>query len=139
VAALGGRIYAVGGRTGGGNLDAAEAYDPRSRRWSRLPPLPTARSGLGAAVAAGLVVTVGGEGPEGTFPEVEAYDPRARRWRTLPPSPAPRHGVGVAAVGRRVYSLLGGPTPGLSTSAAVLALTLPRGGPFRPAEAAGRP
>ena len=114
VAALGGRIYVLGGRTAGldSNRRAAEAYDPARGRWLRLPPMPTARGGTSAAAAAGLVVSVGGEGPDGTYPQAEAYDPRTRRWRSLPASPEPRHGLGVAASGRRVYALLGGPTPG---------------------------
>jgi N-acetylneuraminic acid mutarotase len=126
VAALGGRIYALGGRTGGldTNLRAAEAYDPARGRWYRLPPMPTARGGTAAAATTSLVVSVGGEGPGGTYPQAEAYDPARRRWRSLPPSPQPRHGLGVVGIGRRVYALLGGPTPGLSASDAALTIVV---------------
>jgi hypothetical protein len=119
-------VVVVGGRVGGlgGNLDLAEAYDPAARRWTALPPMPTARGGLAAAATSdGLVVAVGGEAAA-TFPEAEALDPRTGRWRSLPPLPTPRHGLGVVALGRVVYVLAGGPRPGLHASAANEAIDL---------------
>jgi hypothetical protein len=108
-------VYTVGGRTGGigSNLDAFEVYDPGTRTWTALSPLPTPRGGLAAAATcAGHVVAVGGEA-EATFSEAEAFDVRAGTWRSLPPLPTPRHGLGVAAVGARLYTFAGGPKPGL--------------------------
>ena len=126
VAALGGRIYALGGRTAGldTNLRTADAYDIAARRWSTLPRAPQARGGCAAASVSGRVLLVGGEEPGGTIARVDAFDPRTRRWSSLPPSPQPRHGVGVAATGGSVFQLLGGPRPGLTTSATALELTL---------------
>ena len=127
-AASGGRVYVVGGRTGGlgGNLAAAEVFDPAAGRWSAVADLPTARGGLAAtATAGGQVVAVGGEAAA-TFPEAEAFDPASGRWRSLPPLPTPRHGLGVVAVGDVVYVLAGGPRPGLHTSAANEAIDLGR-------------
>jgi hypothetical protein len=46
--------------TPAGPLDAHEAYDPRQRRWLPLHPIPTARYGLGVAVAEGRLYAVGG-------------------------------------------------------------------------------
>jgi N-acetylneuraminic acid mutarotase len=127
VAALGGRIYAVGGRTAGfdTNLDLAEALRPAGRRWVRLPSLPDRRGGTALAAGKGLLVSVGGEEPAGTIAEVYAYAPGSRRWRRLPDLATPRHGLGVEVVGRRVYAIAGGPEPGLSVSGANEALTLP--------------
>ena len=45
VAALDGRIYAIGGRVDGSysrNLSTNEAYDPATNRWERRAHLPTA-------------------------------------------------------------------------------------------------
>ena len=66
--ALGGRVYALGGRLAGydTNLAVVESYDPARNRWSRLPDLPDARGGTGAAALAGRIVSVGGESPAGT-------------------------------------------------------------------------
>lgn len=128
VASLGGRVYAVGGRTAGleTNVAAADVYDPIARRWSRLPDPPTRRGGNGTAVADRLVVAVGGEGPDGTIREVEAFDPSDGTWRRLPRSPVGRHGVGVVGIGRTVYQAMGGPKPGLTVSATLFALRVPR-------------
>ncbi len=85
----------------------------------------TPRSGNGAASTSnGWVIALGGEGPNGTIGEVEAWDASARRWRTLPDMPTPRHGLGVVALGRRAFTLLGGPQPGFAYSAAVEILSV---------------
>jgi hypothetical protein len=120
VTALGGRVYAVAGRTSGldTNLTHLESYRPGDRRWTRLPPVPGSRGGTGAAALAGLVVSVGGEEPAGTIGEVYAYRVGTRRWQRLEDLPTPRHGLGVAALGGRVYVIGGGPEPGLTVSGA---------------------
>jgi len=108
------RLYTVGGRTrAAGNLAAFETFDPSSGRWSRLPDLPTERGGLAAAATcSGQIIAVGGEA-ESTFAEAESYDVRARSWRSLPPMPTPRHGLGAVVAGATLYTLAGGPRPGL--------------------------
>jgi non-specific serine/threonine protein kinase len=120
VTAARGRLYALGGRTRGfeTNLRTFEVWTPGTQRWRRLAPLPQARGGTGAAVAAGSIVSVGGEAPSGTIAPVYAYDLARGRWRRLPDLPTPRHGLGVAAIGTRVYALAGGPLPGLTVSSA---------------------
>ena len=126
VTALGGRVYALGGRLAGidTNLRTLQVLDPRTRRWTRLPPIPHARGGTGVAAVGTELVSVGGEEPSGTIASVYAYDTRTRRWRRLPDLPTPRHGLGVAAAGRRVYVVAGGPRPGLFVSDANEVLTL---------------
>jgi len=54
---------------------------PAANRWGRRAPLPTARSGIAAAILDERVVIVGGEAPIGTHNEVEAYDPKTNDWR----------------------------------------------------------
>lgn len=125
----GGELYVFGGRSGSRNLNVVERFDPRRGRWARLPHLLHARSGFSAAVVAGKPVVFGGEEltPEGeTIAPVELYDPQARRWRSLPPMRTPRHGLGGAALGRRIYALEGGPTPGFAFSNRIEFLDLPR-------------
>ena len=93
----------------------AERYDPRRRRWERLPPMRRARAGIAsAAVSRGRVVVFGGEdfGTGRTIAEVELYDPATRRWRSLPDMRTPRHGLGGVSRGNRVYAIEGGPQPG---------------------------
>jgi N-acetylneuraminic acid mutarotase len=120
VAALGGKIYAVGGRTAGfdTNMARVEAFDPRTGRWTRRSKVPGRRGGTGAAGTGHSIVSVGGEAPHGTIRTVYRYDVMRRRWSRLPNLPTARHGLGVAAVGGKVYVIGGGTSPGLSVSQA---------------------
>jgi hypothetical protein len=120
-AAVGRRVYALGGRSAGIDTNTArfEVYDPATRRWTRLAPVPQARGGTGAAYANGRIVSIGGEQPQGTIRTVYAYELRTRRWRRLADLPTPRHGLGVVAARGRVYAVAGGPVPGLTVSGAV--------------------
>lgn len=125
-AAAKGRVYAVGGRSAGIDTNTArfESYDPRTRRWTRLIPVPQARGGTGAVYVNGRIVSIGGERPQGTIRAVYAYELRTKRWRRLADLPSPRHGLGVVAAASRVYALAGGPEPGLTVSGAVESLTV---------------
>jgi N-acetylneuraminic acid mutarotase len=125
--ALGGRVYAIGGRLAGidTNLRTVEALDPRSGRWRTVAKLPSARGGTGVAAVGGMIVSVGGEEPRGTIATVYAYDPRRDRWSSLPDLPTPRHGLGVVSFGGRVWTIAGGPVPGLTVSGAVESLPVP--------------
>jgi N-acetylneuraminic acid mutarotase len=126
-AAEGPRVYALGGRSAGIDTNTArfESYDPRTRRWTRLAPVPQARGGTGAALVKGRIVSIGGERTGGTIRSVYAYELSTKRWRRLADLPSPRHGLGVVAHGGRVYALAGGPQPGLTVSGAVESLQLP--------------
>jgi Kelch motif len=127
--ASGGRFYVFAGRDAG-NLNVAERYDPRRRVWEELPPLRGARGGIASArLRDDRIVVFGGERlePGGTtIAQVELFDPRRRRWSSLPALRTPRHGLGGAALGRRVYAIEGGPTPGFDFSNAIEYLDVPR-------------
>jgi N-acetylneuraminic acid mutarotase len=68
--ALDGWIYLFGGETfdpgDERTFDAAERYDPQDDRWEVLPPMPSTRHGLGAAVVGSDIYVVSG-GPEPGF------------------------------------------------------------------------
>jgi N-acetylneuraminic acid mutarotase len=123
-----GHFYVIGGRDSG-NLADVERYDPRRRRWQRLPDLATARSGIASVrLRDGRIVVFGGERlePGGTtIRPVEMLDPRRRRWTSLPGMRTPRHGLGGAALGRRVFALEGGPSPGFAFSDTLETLLVP--------------
>jgi len=118
VAAVGGKIYVIGGRIGAAfitsasNTDVVEAYDPATDTWSRpLERMPTPRSAIGWAVADGKIYVVGGEFQDrrmlGAFRAVEAYDPAKNRWYIMPSMPNPRHGLAVGVIGQRLYAVSG--------------------------------
>jgi N-acetylneuraminic acid mutarotase len=118
VTTSGGRVYAIAGRTAGidTNLTLNEVYDPKSRSWKRLAPVPEPRGGTGAAAIATTIVSVGGEQPGGTIGSVYAYDVLGDTWRKLPDLRTPRHGLGVVAAFGRIWTLAGGEEPGLFVS-----------------------
>jgi hypothetical protein len=72
------------------------------------------------------LISVGGEAPSGTLRRVYGFNLRTRTWRRFRDLPTPRHGLGVVAHGGRLYTLAGGPRPGLFVSGANEYLTLPR-------------
>ena len=74
--------------------------------------MPTARSGIAAAVIDGEILIFGGEAPSGTFDEVEGYDPEADSWTGYASMPTARHGLGVTVVTGRAYVISGGTWPG---------------------------
>jgi N-acetylneuraminic acid mutarotase len=124
-AAIDGIFYAVGGRAGA-LFDVLEAYDPASRAWTPLAPMPTARGGLAGTAFAGRLFTFGGEGnpvdPNGIFAQVEVYDPGSNTWDALPDMLTPRHGMGAAVSGKRIFVPGGATVAGFDASAANEAL-----------------
>jgi N-acetylneuraminic acid mutarotase len=62
---LDGLIYLFGGETFSPptTFNNVERYDPRANSWVELPPMPTARHGLGAGVIGGSIHVVSG-GPQ---------------------------------------------------------------------------
>jgi N-acetylneuraminic acid mutarotase len=117
-AAVNGKIYVIGGRTGHGfimsatNTDVVEEYDPANDLWSAPKErLPTARSGGGWGTDGRRIYVAGGEVTTkqlvGAFRAIEAYDPATNFWATLPPMPMPRHGVAGAVIGNRFHLVSG--------------------------------
>jgi uncharacterized protein (TIGR03437 family) len=124
--AVGGKLYAIGGRLGNGTVqgDVFE-FDPGARAWRKRAPMPTPRAGIASGVIAGKIIVFGGEGPsgrpEGTYAQVEEYDPEKNTWRSLTPMPNPRHGFYGATVssgpdGEAIYLPSGGLVAGLNVS-----------------------
>jgi hypothetical protein len=64
--AAGGRIVVAGGEEATGTIGEVEAYDPATRRWSRLPGMATPRHGLGVVSRGRRVFTIEG-GPTPGF------------------------------------------------------------------------
>ena len=118
-------VFTVGGRflSPGAVSAALERFDPVTGGWERLPAMPTARGGQGAAMVGGRLVVAGGEDPSGAYGEVEAYDLVAQGWSDLPPLPTPRHGLSVERVGSELLALVGGTTFGVAPSTVAQSLT----------------
>lgn len=106
LAALDGRIYAVGGSSmdlsGPATADCA-CFDPVMMEWSMIEPMPTAREHLAIGAASGLLVAIGGRNGGDVAPEMagatEIFDPGTASWRAGSPLPVPRSGMGIASSG----------------------------------------
>jgi N-acetylneuraminic acid mutarotase len=118
VAAVGRRIYAIGGRIGAAfitvasNTDVVEEYDPSADAWGPIRArMPTPRSAIAWGVHEGRIYIAGGEFQDArmmaTYRGVEAYEPATNRWSVMPPMPVPRHGLAGAVVGDRLHLVSG--------------------------------
>jgi len=108
VAALGGKLYVVGGRTiskVGGQLcldsvNTAECFSPSSNSWTQLPPMSIGREWCGVAALDSFLYVVGGYSyMAGSLNTVERYSLASNRWEPLPPMSTRREGCGVAVLG----------------------------------------
>jgi serine/threonine-protein kinase PknK len=106
-------VYTVGGRllSSDKNSAALERFDPQSRSWTTLAPMPTPRGSFGATFIDGRILAIGGEEPTRVLGVAEMYDIAGGSWTTLPPLPTPRHAEVVATVGNTVYCIGGANRP----------------------------
>lgn len=108
VAAVEGRIYAIGGETPAGVTGVVEAYDPLQRTWSLRATKPVPVANVGGAALGGKIYVPGGFISSGQVTDsVEVYDPVADEWGQAAPLPAPRAAYALAAYGEKLY-LFGG-------------------------------
>src|SRR5215468_8818668 len=109
-AAVGDKLFALGGGVAGKAVPRNEEYDPATDRWQARAPLPQPRDHLGVAVHDGKIYTFGGftsSVHQGAGDVVFEYDPASDRWRTLAPMKAPRAAVGVAVLAGKIH-VIGG-------------------------------
>ncbi|WP_308190297.1 Kelch repeat-containing protein [Pseudonocardia sp. TRM90224] len=115
-------VYAVGGRdlSSSKNTGAFERFDPTTGAWEKLPAMPMARGGAGAAFFDGRIIVAGGEEPTRVLDTVESFDLDTGAWRTLAPLKVARHGMAVATVGNSVLAVNGAQRPTHQQSASVV-------------------
>ena len=97
LAAVGGKLYVVGGSVGGVAVPQIDEYDPPSNGWRAGKAMPKGLDHLGVAVVGNKIITVGGfigSVHRGAVSDVYEYDPAADSWRTLAPMKNPRGSVG---------------------------------------------
>jgi N-acetylneuraminic acid mutarotase len=102
-AAVGGRVYAIGGADGFGNAVATvRAYEPAERRWIDRRPMTVARRDPAVTVMDGEIWVIGGWN-NGARPSVEIYAPATDTWRNGTLLPEPRTGAVAVAHSGEVY------------------------------------
>jgi len=97
-------LYVFGGDRGTTVAEAA-VYDPALNSWSELPPMPTPRNHLAAAVLRGRIYVVGGR--PGNIAVNEAFDPLRNTWTAKAPMPTARSGIAAAAAGNFLFAFGG--------------------------------
>jgi N-acetylneuraminic acid mutarotase len=79
-----GRIYVVGGTSGGNELAACEYYQPGMTGWNTLTPMAIPRKDVAASALGGQIYVSGGNAWETSgiaFPRgLEVFDPGANTW-----------------------------------------------------------
>ncbi|AOY76010.1 Kelch repeat-containing protein [Clostridium formicaceticum] len=108
VAAVNGKIYAIGGL---GGINKVEEYDPETDRWTTKANMPTGRYGLDVAVVNGKIYAIGGYNG-GYINKVEEYNPVTNTWTTKANMPTARSHLGVAVVNGKIYAVGGSNSSG---------------------------
>jgi hypothetical protein len=98
--ALGDRLYAIGGESGGTQVAATETYDPAANAWTDLPALPQPRNHVAGFLYHNLACVAGGRPPETS--RVDCYDPAAGAWSALPSLPTVTAGASAGSFGDEV-------------------------------------
>ncbi|XP_063771772.1 kelch-like protein 6 isoform X2 [Pseudophryne corroboree] len=81
MAALCGRVYAVGGFDGSQRIHSVESYDPFHNCWTEVAPLAISVSSFAAASHKNKLYVIGG-GPNGKLAtdRTQCYDPSTNKW-----------------------------------------------------------
>jgi hypothetical protein len=108
-AVINGKIYVVGGDTGGsGQVDTLYEYDPAGDAWTPRAAMPGGvRWSVVSAEIGGKLYAVGGRVDAAFVDRNECWDPATNTWTAKAPVPVPRDGVVAAAIGGKLY-LAGG-------------------------------
>ncbi|MDE2292323.1 MAG: fibronectin type III domain-containing protein, partial [Elusimicrobia bacterium] len=109
-AALGGKVYVVGGGAdAGADTAATEVFDPVANQWTGAASMHTARNPAVAALG-GKLYALGGCGNFNCTVSVstaEAYNPETDTWTVLAPMPTSRAYLAAVAVSSRVLAIGG--------------------------------
>jgi N-acetylneuraminic acid mutarotase len=120
IAAVGfeGKIYTFGGFSEQNNAAAADAnvYDPSSRQWTPIAPLPRALGSISVAVLGNEIHLAGGRDAHSVTTHL-VYDPATNRYSERAPLPVGRDHMGLVADGGKLYAIGGRiDTPAHNTS-----------------------
>ncbi len=114
-----GKIYAMGGNTGGGaGIRTVEVYDPATDIWTTKASIPVGNCYFGTGIVDGIIYTTGGW-IYSAHSRVFAYDPVTDKWSEKTAMSTPRVGLGAGVVNGKIYAIGGAPhytVPPLSTN-----------------------
>lgn len=79
-------------------LIIVERYDPRTNRWTPVPPMGTRRKHLGVAVYNNMIYAVGGRDDATELSSAERYNPPTNAWQPVVAMTSRRSGVRLPAI-----------------------------------------
>jgi N-acetylneuraminic acid mutarotase len=110
-AALGGRVYVVGGYPREGlAFDTVEVFDHSRNAWSSGAQLPERRGSAGAAAAGGRLYVAGGDDGSSnavSLASMVSYAPGSGSWRPEPPMPTARGLLKMIELNGDIYAIGG--------------------------------
>jgi hypothetical protein len=123
VAAVNGKIYAIGGSTESGfapnaygstvydfsanGVGTNEEYDPETNTWTYKTSMPTPRLAFATAVYKNKIYCIGGQANRSYTGINEVYNPATDTWETKTPMPTPRTWVTANVVNGKIYLMSG--------------------------------
>ena len=114
-AVLRGHLYAIGGVDAHGNvLSSVECFNPRTKVWEQVAPLPKPRRDFGCTVADGCIFVIGGadtrvgtrSGPT-CVNTVFCYSLESKEWEEMPGMQNARQGLSCSLFGGKIYAIGG--------------------------------
>src|SRR5262249_21455898 len=110
LAAVGSKIYVLGGGIGGNAVPLVDEYEPKTDSWRSRAPMPKGLDHMGVAVIGGKIITIGGfvgSPHRGAVDEVYEYDPAGNKWRALAPLKGSRGSVAVTVLDGKLHAIGG--------------------------------
>lgn len=84
VAALNGKLYAIGGYNGHDRLCSVECYDPQINQWQLIESMSFPRNSPAVAVQGNKIYAAGGHDGKKVLNSVEIYDIHEKSWKEVP-------------------------------------------------------
>ena len=107
-AAIGDKIFVMGGYGGGDYLNSVEVYDIISDTWEALPPMNSKRHDCSAVAVGDKVYVMGGQTKSGArLNTAEVHDVKTRSWTSIPSMQNKRSGPAAVALGNNIF-VMGG-------------------------------
>ncbi len=102
-AAIGSKIYLVGGTNGERHFNATSCFDVETKKFRVLGPMHSARCYISLTELDGYLYALGGYDGSRRLKTMERFDPEKNQWSLMAPMKTQRSDAGCAALGGKIY------------------------------------